>query len=220
MSTSTKATLHRRLNPAVLLAAALLAAGCASTKESESSGTTTTASAPRTEASPGSERPIEATPPPRAASTPGGNAWSRRMDERRRALEQAVKGSGVEVSRTPDNRLKLVASNEVAFSTGSVTLKPQLRGMLDPLAASLRDDTVTRVTVIGHTDSTGSEALNDRLSLERAKSVRDYLVSKGVAATRVEIVGRGPREPIADNAAESGRARNRRVEIYLNEAAA
>ena len=71
------------------------------------------------------------------------------------------------------------------------------------------------MTVVGHTDTSGGDAVNDPLSLDRAQSVRDYLVGRGVSATQIRTVGRGAREPIADNATEAGRARNRRVEIFL-----
>ncbi len=150
----------------------------------------------------------------------GGNLWSKRMEDRRRALEQSTRGTGVEVSRTSDNQLKLNVPNDVSFSTGSAAIRPKLRGVLDPFATSLRDDPNTRLTVIGHTDNTGSDAVNNPLSLERARSVRDYLVDRGVAASRIEVAGRGEREPVADNSSDSGRARNRRVEIFLREPAA
>ena len=89
--------------------------------------------------------------------------------------------------------------------------------MLDPLATSLQGDPSAQITIIGHTDSTGSDALNNRLSIERADSVRDYIVTRGVAAGRVATAGRGDREPIADNSTDAGRAKNRRVEILLRE---
>ena len=74
-----------------------------------------------------------------------------------------------------------------------------------------------RLTIVGHTDSTGSDAINDPLSRERAMAVRDYLSSRGVAASRVTVAGRGSREPVASNDTDSGRAANRRVEIFLSE---
>jgi outer membrane protein OmpA-like peptidoglycan-associated protein len=78
---------------------------------------------------------------------------------------------------------------------------------------------VARIAVIGHTDSTGSDATNNALSVERAQSVRDYLAGRGVSPTRIRTEGHGEREPIADNGTDAGRARNRRVEIYLSEPA-
>jgi outer membrane protein OmpA-like peptidoglycan-associated protein len=148
-----------------------------------------------------------------------GNLWSKRMEDRRRAMEQATQGTNVEVTRTADNQLKLNIPNDISFDTGSAAIKPQLRSVLDPFANSLRDDPSARLMIVGHTDNTGSDAVNNPLSVERAHSVRDYLVTRGVAASRVETAGRGEREPIADNATEAGRAKNRRVEIFLREPA-
>ena len=155
-----------------------------------------------------------------AVGAVAGNLWSKRMEDRRKALEQSTRGTGVEVSRTADNQLKVNVPSDVSFDTGSAAIKPQLRSVLDPFAASLHDDPNARLNIVGHTDNTGSDAVNNPLSLERARSVRDYLVDRGVASSRVEIAGRGEREPIADNSTDAGRARNRRVEIYLREPSA
>lgn len=146
-----------------------------------------------------------------------GNLWSKRMEDRRVAMEQATRGTNVEVTRTADNQLRLNVPNDISFDTNSYAIKPQLRNILDPFAGSLSGDPGTRVSVIGHTDSTGSDAINDPLSLERALSVRDYLIARGVSAQQIDSFGRGAREPIADNGSDNGRARNRRVEIYLRE---
>ncbi len=146
-----------------------------------------------------------------------GNLWSKRMEDRRVAMEQATRGTSVEVTRTADNQLRLNVPNDISFDTNSYAIKPQLRNVLDPFAGTLAGDPATRVSVIGHTDSTGSDAINNPLSLDRAQSVRDYLVARGVSPTQIETTGRGDKEPIADNASDSGRARNRRVEIYLRE---
>ncbi len=154
-----------------------------------------------------------------AVGAAAGNLWSKRMEDRRKAMEQATQGTGVEVSRTADNQLKLNIPNDVSFDTGSATIKPQMRSVLDPFANTLRDDPNARLTIIGHTDSTGSPSINDPLSVNRAQSVRDYLGGRGVAASRIEISGRGEREPVADNNSEAGRAKNRRVEIYLRDPA-
>ena len=89
--------------------------------------------------------------------------------------------------------------------------------MLDPFASSLHGDANSRLTIIGHTDSTGSDAVNNPLSIERAQSVRDYLAARGVSPQRVETAGRGAREPLADNNTDTGRAKNRRVEIFIRE---
>jgi outer membrane protein OmpA-like peptidoglycan-associated protein len=148
-----------------------------------------------------------------------GNLWSKRMEDRREAMEQATQGTNVEVSRTADNQLKINIPSDVSFDTGSAAIKPQLREVLDPFAASLHNDPTAQITVIGHTDSTGSDAINNPLSLDRAQSVRDYLAARGVSATRIQTLGRGDREPVASNNTEAGRAMNRRVEIFLREPA-
>ncbi len=146
-----------------------------------------------------------------------GNVWSKRMEDRRVAMEQATRGTGVEVSRTSDNQLKLNIPNEVSFDTNSAAIKPQMRSVLDPFASSLRDDPNTRIAIVGHTDSTGTDAINNPLSIDRAQSVRDYLASRGVSSQRISTEGKGSYQPVADNRTDSGRALNRRVEIYLAE---
>jgi outer membrane protein OmpA-like peptidoglycan-associated protein len=107
----------------------------------------------------------------------------------------------------------------VSFDTNSAAIKPQMRSVLEPFANSLRDDPNARLTIVGHTDSTGSDAINNPLSVDRAQSVRDYLAGRGVAPARVETSGHGSREPVADNGSDAGRAQNRRVEIFLREPA-
>jgi len=149
-----------------------------------------------------------------------GNLWSKKQEERKAAMEQATRGTGVDVTRTADNQLKVNIPSDVSFDTNSATVKPQMRHVLDTFANSLQGDQNARVTIVGHTDSTGSDAVNNPLSLERAQSVRDYLSGRGVSPTRVEVAGHGEREPVADNSTEAGRAKNRRVEIYLREPAA
>ncbi|MDC8773007.1 OmpA family protein [Roseateles albus] len=144
-----------------------------------------------------------------------GNLWSKRMEEKKAAMERATAGTGVTVAKTADNQLQVSVPSDISFDIGSATIKPELRGVLDQFAQGL--DATMLVRVIGHTDSSGSDAINDPLSLRRAQSVRDYLDTRGVPAARMEIDGRGSREPLADNASEAGRAKNRRVEIFLRE---
>lgn len=146
-----------------------------------------------------------------------GNVWSKKMEEKRRAMEQSTQGTGVDVTRTQDNQLKLNVPSDISFATGRADVQPQLRTVLDSFANGLAGDPTMRVRIIGHTDSTGSDAVNDPLSVNRANSVRNYLADRGVASARIETAGRGSHEPIADNSSEAGRARNRRVEIFLRE---
>jgi outer membrane protein OmpA-like peptidoglycan-associated protein len=146
-----------------------------------------------------------------------GNLWSKRMEDKKRAMEQSTQGTGVDVTRTADNQLKVNVPSDISFDTGRSNIKPDLRSVLDNFANGLQNDQSVIVRVVGHTDSTGSDAINDPLSVDRAQSVRDYLAGRGVPATRIETSGRGSHEPIADNSTDGGRAKNRRVEIFLRE---
>ncbi|MBI3155509.1 MAG: OmpA family protein [Burkholderiales bacterium] len=153
-----------------------------------------------------------------AVGAVAGNLWSKRMEDKRRAMEQATQGTGIEVARTEDNQLKVNVPSDISFDVGRADLKPALRPVLDQFAQGL--DQTTTVRIVGHTDSTGSDAINDPLSVQRARTVSDYLQDRGVPAARLEIAGRGAREPVADNATPEGRAKNRRVELFLREPAA
>ncbi|MDP2247734.1 MAG: OmpA family protein [Nitrosomonadales bacterium] len=146
-----------------------------------------------------------------------GNVWSRKMQAQKAEMEQATAGTGVGVSQTSDNRLKLDIPSDVSFDTGRADIKPNFRPILDKLATGLVDNPTTVITIIGHTDSSGSDAINNPLSVNRAASARDYLTARGVASNRISIEGRGSREPVASNDTTSGRAQNRRVEIYVAE---
>lgn len=147
----------------------------------------------------------------------GGYLWSKKMQDQKVAMEKATAGTGVAVSQTADNRLKLDIPSDVSFDVGRSAIKPNFAPVLNHLATSLNQNQVTTVTIIGHTDSTGSDAINNPLSFDRANAARDYLVNRGVAPRRIATDGRGSREPIADNGTEQGRAQNRRVEIYVAE---
>ena len=149
----------------------------------------------------------------------GGYVWSKNMEDKKRAMEQATAGTGTVVTQTSDNQLKLTIPNDISFDTGRYDIKPNLRPILDQFAQGLSQQPGTEVRIIGHTDNTGSEAVNNPLSVNRAQSTRDYLVARGVNSNRITIDGRGEREPIADNTTEAGRARNRRIEIFLAERA-
>jgi len=148
-----------------------------------------------------------------------GYIWSKNMQEQQREMEKATQGTGVEVSRTPDNQLKLEIPSDISFDVGKAEIKPRMRPVLDRFAQSLTNYQATTVRIIGHTDSTGSDAINNPLSVNRAASTRDYLVARGVGINRIAIDGRGSREPIADNSTVEGRAMNRRVEIFVAEPA-
>lgn len=154
-----------------------------------------------------------------AAGAVVGNIWSNRMENQKRTMEQATQGTGVQVTQTSDNRLKMEIPSDISFDTNRADIKGNFRPILDRFAATLNDNPSTTVSIIGHTDSTGSASINEPLSVERAAHTRDYLAMRGVSPTRVVVEGRGAREPIASNSDNDGRARNRRVEIYVAEMA-
>lgn len=146
-----------------------------------------------------------------------GNIWSSRMEEQKRKMQQATQGTGVQVSQTPDNRLKLDIPSDISFDTNRADIKPNFRPVLDKFASSLVEHTNTTVTIVGHTDSTGNDAINDPLSVSRAARTRDYLASRGAASNRFNVAGRGSHEPLVGNDTDANRARNRRVEIFVAE---
>lgn len=151
------------------------------------------------------------------AGAVAGNIWSSKMEKQKQEMEQATQGTGVQVSQTADNRLKLDIPSDISFDTNRSDIRPNFRPILDKFAASLVDNPATTVTIVGHTDNTGSDAINNPLSIDRAARTRDYLSTRGVAPARFTINGRGSHEPVASNETSAGRAQNRRVEIYVAE---
>jgi len=152
-----------------------------------------------------------------AAGALVGNIWSNKMENQKREMEQATQGTGVQVSQTADNRLKLDIPSDISFDTNRSDIKPNFRPILDRFASTLADNPYTTVTIIGHTDNTGSDAVNDPLSVNRAARTRDYLSSRGIASNRFIVEGRGSHEPVVANDSAANRARNRRVEIFVAE---
>ena len=137
------------------------------------------------------------------------------LDQQIRELDEATEGTGVDVTETPDGTGILVNLPDVTFAVDSTTISPSFRAALDEVAASLQKYPNSLVDVMGHTDSTGSDAYNLDLSRRRAEAVVNHLVSRGVSRARLASVGYGEQYPRADNATEQGRALNRRVEIRI-----
>jgi len=205
---------------AILIAAALALAACSSMDErqrttAKGAGVGAATGAVVGGVTGGGDRAVKGAAIGAAVGAVAGNLWSRHMEEKRAEMERATQGTGIDVARTADNRLKVNVPSDFSFDVGSAAIKPQMRPVLDQFAQGL--DPRMRVTVVGHTDSTGGEAVNDRLSLDRAVHVRDYLTGRGVDPTRVLANGRGESDPIANNDTAIGRAQNRRVEIFLSE---
>jgi outer membrane protein OmpA-like peptidoglycan-associated protein len=143
--------------------------------------------------------------------------WSQNMERQKREMERATQGTGVAVTQTADNRLMLNIPSDISFATGRSDIQPNFAPVLEQFAAGLRNNPDAEVRIVGHTDSTGSDAINNPLSVDRAASTRSYLVSRGVDGRRIAIDGMGSRYPIASNDTNDGRARNRRVEIFVGE---
>ena len=147
----------------------------------------------------------------------GGYVWSSRMENQKRQMEQATTGTGINVSQTDDNRLKLNIPSDISFDTGRAEIKPEMNSVLNSLVAGLRNNPASQVTIVGHTDNTGNDEINNPLSVNRAANTRAYLVRQGIQANRISIDGRGSYEPIAPNDSPINRAKNRRVEIFVYE---
>ncbi|MDE2413226.1 MAG: OmpA family protein [Comamonadaceae bacterium] len=143
--------------------------------------------------------------------------WSQHMEKQKQEMQAATRGTGVTVSQTADNQLKLDIPSDISFATNRSDIQPSFRPILDRFADGLRNNPNADVRIIGYTDSTGSDAINNPLSLDRAESTRNYLTARGVSGARIHVEGRGARDPIASNDSAEGRSRNRRVEIFMGE---
>lgn len=130
-----------------------------------------------------------------------------------RASDAFEKIAGLKTERT-ERGLVVTISGSVVFATGKSTLLPSAQSRLRDVAKALKDDN-RPFEIIGHTDSKGSDQLNDRLSQERADAVKKFLVAQGVDDSRIRTMGMGEKQPIADNNTAEGRANNRRVEIVI-----
>src|SRR5262245_49536668 len=110
---------------------------------------------------------------------------------------------------------KVTFAADVLFDFDKAVIKPEGKSKLDDISNKVKGVNLEVVIAIGHADSVGSDAYNQRLSVRRAESVKAYLVSKGIEANRVYTEGKGEKQPVADNKTADGRAKNRRVEIEV-----
>lgn len=143
-----------------------------------------------------------------------GGAIGAYMDRQERELRERTAGTGVAIERQGDQLVLTMPSN-ITFAVDRYDVQPRFEPTLNEVAEVLRDYPQTLIDVYGHTDSTGSDAYNQTLSENRARSVAAYLEARGVSGTRLATRGFGETQPIADNATEQGRAANRRVEIRV-----
>ncbi|MBR7631286.1 OmpA family protein [Aeromonas popoffii] len=118
--------------------------------------------------------------------------------------------------RLTDGGWTLDFSNRVLFATNVGDLNPKTRVLVEKLGKTLLGAGLKKARIDGHTDASGRELYNDQLSLERAKSVAEVLVSVGMQPANLDIRGRGERDPVADNNTAAGRAENRRVAIVIS----
>ncbi|GKS96082.1 MULTISPECIES: OmpA family protein [unclassified Acidovorax] len=143
--------------------------------------------------------------------------WSQHMERQKRDMQQVTQGTGVVVTQTADNQLKLDIPSDISFATNRSDIQSNFAPVLERFAEGLRNNPNTEVRIVGHTDSTGSDAINNPLSMDRAASTRNFLTTRGVNGGRIQVEGRGSHQPIATNDTNDGRARNRRVEIFVGE---
>ena len=143
-----------------------------------------------------------------------GGAVGAYMDRQEAELRRQTAGTGVDVIRNGDDLILRMPSG-ITFPVDSYAIQPQFQQTLNEVAMTLATYNQTYIDVLGHTDSTGSDAYNQTLSVNRAQSVADYLSARGVARARIGVRGFGETQPIATNATEAGRAQNRRVEIKV-----
>lgn len=148
-----------------------------------------------------------------------GAAVGNYMDRQQRALEDELAAElgrrEIRVTRIDRETLKLDVSSEASFGVNSAAVRDDFRRSLDRLGSVVGRFDSTAVHVHGHTDSTGTESYNAKLSEERAEAVSSHLARRGVAPERLRETGFGETRPVGDNTTSAGRSRNRRVEIYL-----
>ncbi len=148
-----------------------------------------------------------------------GGAVGAYMDSQKRDLEKnlakEIEAGSTRVEKLTGNVIHLTMTNQTAFDVNSTQIKPGFNSTMDKLADVVVRYGKTTLTVVGHTDNTGSAGYNQQLSEGRALSVARYLEAKNVNPVRLATSGKGESEPTANNATEAGRQANRRVEIYV-----
>jgi outer membrane protein OmpA-like peptidoglycan-associated protein len=136
-----------------------------------------------------------------------------KMDKQRKELEK-IEGAKVETANNGE-AIKVTFESGILFATNSSTLSNASKVSLVKFAESLKTNPDTNVEIFGHTDDTGSDAINIPLSQQRAASVQSFLIAQGVSSNRLISFGKGSSDPVASNNTTTGRAQNRRVEIYI-----
>lgn len=138
-----------------------------------------------------------------------------KMDKQKKALEEQLAKDAKIESINDGQAIRVTFDSGILFATGKSQLNDASKTSLRKLAQNLAQNPQTNIQIVGHTDNTGSDRVNDPLSVSRATSVYNYLLGQSVASTRMAYEGQGSRAPIADNSTAAGRQENRRVEIYI-----
>ncbi len=151
-----------------------------------------------------------------AVGTTAGILIGKKMDKQKAELEK-IEGAKVETVTDANDlqAIKVTFDSGILFATNKSSLNAASKTALTNFANSLKNTPETDVTIYGHTDNTGSQAVNERVSLERAQSVATFLAENGIVASRTKVEGLAFSNPVADNATEAGRAQNRRVEVFI-----
>jgi len=144
-----------------------------------------------------------------------GAGIGRYMDNQEAALQQGLASSDSASVRRDADVLAVTFKSDMLFDSGSAALKPGAYQEIDRVSQVLIKYPETRITVAGHTDSDGSETLNQELSVRRAEAVRNALVAQGVSAARINTMGFGETQPVADNNTAAGKQLNRRVVVTI-----
>ena len=141
------------------------------------------------------------------------------MDKQKQDLEKALvperNADAVHIEKLPSNILRVTMTTQTAFDVDSARIKGGFYSTLDKIATVVIRYGKTELTIVGHTDSTGSETYNQSLSERRAQAVQQHFAQKGVIPQRLQSYGKGESQPVATNATESGKRANRRVEIFI-----
>ena len=142
----------------------------------------------------------------------GGALIGRRMDKQAAELRRDLEGAKVE--RVGEG-IKITFASGILFATNSSSLTADAAGNIDQLAATVKKYADTNVVVEGHTDSSGSDAINQPLSERRAQAVANEISNQGVDTGRITSTGYGSTQPVGDNSSAAGKAANRRVEVAI-----
>ena len=146
-----------------------------------------------------------------------GAVIGKKMDEKAAALAKEMENAQVETITDVNGlqAIKVTFESGILFPTNGTTLSAAAKNQLATFSTQMKDLQDTDITIYGHTDNTGSASVNERISLQRAQSVASYLESRGIKASRIHSEGKSFNNPVADNDTAEGRAKNRRVEMYV-----